>query len=78
MEGDVAVRIEERVAYVEGQVNELSVRLSTLERKVDHLEQRMDARFDRMDEKMSRQFMWLVGIQITTLVAIVAALLSRA
>jgi hypothetical protein len=30
-----------------------------------------------LDEKVSRQFTWLVGIQVTTLAAIVAALVAR-
>ena len=78
------VRVEERVAHLEGHVNELSQRLSSVEGAVRHLEQRMDARFeavdrrfDTLDGRMSRQFMWLVGIQITTLVAVVVALISR-
>ena len=90
--------LDERVAYIEGQMAEQShafvaVRdsLTGLERRVDRLEQRVDARFDAMerrfdgverhinglDDKMSRQFLWMVGIQITTLVAIVGALVSR-
>ena len=87
----MAVRVEERVAHLEGHVNELSQRLSSVEGAVRHLEQRMDARFegvdrrfdavdrrfDALDGRMSRQFMWLVGIQITTLVAVVVALISR-
>ena len=80
----MAVRVEERVAHLEGHVNELSQRLSSIEGAVRHLEQRMDARFeaadrrfDALDGRMSRQFMWLVGIQITTLVAVVVALISR-
>jgi hypothetical protein len=36
-----------------------------------------DRRFDGLDDKMSRQFVWLVGIQVTTLVAMVGALLAR-
>ncbi|OFW07200.1 MAG: hypothetical protein A3I61_04250 [Acidobacteria bacterium RIFCSPLOWO2_02_FULL_68_18] len=79
-----ALRLEERISHVEGQVNELSLRLSGVEAAIRHLEQRTDARFDAVDRrfevldaKMSRQFTWLVGIQITTLIAIVAALLSR-
>ena len=67
-----------------GQVSELSIRLSGVEAAIHHLEQRTDARFDAvdrrfeaLDDKISRQFTWLVGIQITTLVAIVAALISR-
>jgi hypothetical protein len=70
---EVAVRIEERVAYVEGQVSELSGRFAGIEGAIRHLETRFDARFDAVDSK----FMWLIGIQITTLVAVVAALLSR-
>ena len=65
----MALRLEERVAYVEGQVNELSERFSGVEAAIRHLE----TRFDAVDSK----FMWTIGIQITTLVAILAALLSR-
>ena len=121
--------IEERVAYLEGQVSEQSHALLEVRDAVRHLEQRMETRFDtfeqrmdakyssleqrmdakhssleqRMDarldafeqrvdvrfagvdrriggleDKMSRQFVWTVGVQVTTFVAIVAALLSRA
>ena len=37
----------------------------------------MEARMDRLDEKVSRQFVWLAGIQVTGLVAVVGALLGR-
>ena len=37
----------------------------------------VDRRFDRLEDRMSRFFMWQVGIQITTLTAVVIALLSR-
>lgn len=84
-------RVDERVAHAEGQVTELSLRLwgvegaiHRLEQRIDHFEQRMDSRFetldrriDGLDGKVSRQFMWLVGIQVTTLAAIVVALISR-
>lgn len=73
--------LQERVAQVEGQVSELSLRISAVEGAIRHLEQRMDARFEGVDRrfdalegKMSRQFMWLIGIQVTTLAAIVTAL----
>ena len=65
--------------------------LFSLDRRMDQLERRMDQRFeaidrrfeavdrrlDGLDGKMSRQFMWLVGMHVTTLVAIIAALLAR-
>jgi hypothetical protein len=65
--------IAERMSYVEGQVNELSLRLSGVEAAIVHVEQRMDARFDAID----RRLVWIVGVQITTLVAMLRALLSR-
>jgi uncharacterized coiled-coil protein SlyX len=99
--------LEERVAYLEGQVSEQSHALlevrdtvrhveRRLESRFDAVEQRMEARFDAveqriearhasmdhrvaaLEDKVSRQFVWLIGVQVTTFVAIVAALLSRA
>jgi uncharacterized coiled-coil protein SlyX len=84
--------LEERVAYLEGQVSEQSHTLTGVRDAVHQLGQRMDARFEaidrrfeavdrrfaELDAKVSRQFAWVVGIQVTTLVAITAALLARA
>jgi len=84
--------VEERVAYLEGQLNEQSHSMLEVRDTVRSLERRMDARFeavdrrfegverrlDGLDDKLSRQFAWVVGIQVTTLVAIVGALLTRA
>ena len=105
--------IEERVAYLEGQVSEHShtlveiresirqlerrvdTRFDLLEQRFTQLESRVDARFDQferrfetrfdvndrrfegLDDKVTRHFTWLVGIQVTTLIAIVSALLAR-
>ena len=111
--------IEERVAFLEGQMSELSHGLVDLRDAVRQLDQKMDARFTQLDarfvqvderfaqvdarfisvdarfaqmdarfdlidrrfvafdDKVSRQFVWTVGVQVTTLVAIVGALLSR-
>ncbi len=88
--------IEERVAFIEGQMSEQSHALielrdavrslnQELRDAVRHLDQKMDARFDlewtrrfeSMDDKISRHFVWIVGVQVTTLVAIVGALLAR-
>ena len=132
--------IEERVAYIEGQMSEQSHALLELRDAIRHLDQKMDARFDlverrfgsidqrfetfdrrfeaidrrfeaidrrfeaiefrfeaidrrfdavdrrfetierrieSLDDKVSRQFVWLAGAQVTTLVAIVGALLAR-
>ena len=98
--------IEERGAYIEGQVSEQSHAMIEVREAVRMLEHRVDGRFeamdrrfeaidrrfeavdrrfdtvdrriDALDEKLSRYFVWLVGLQVTTLVAIVGALLTRA
>jgi len=83
--------LDERVAYLEGQVSEQSHARLGLRDAVRSFEHRVDVRFeavdrrfdavdrrlDSLDGKVSRQFVWLVGIQVTTLVAIVTALLAR-
>jgi len=94
--------LEERVAYLEGKVEEHSHTFpgvldaigrldSRFEARFASLEHRMDARFeaaerrfeglerrvDRLDDKVSRQFIWVVGIQITTFIALLGAMLSR-
>ena len=60
-------RMDARMGYLEGRVEEHSQMLQELRGAIRHL-----------DDKMSRQFTWTVGIQITTLVAVLVALLSRA
>ena len=97
--------LEERVAFIEGQVSEQSHAMVEVREAVRMLEHRVDGRFeamdrrfeaidrrfeavdrrfdtvdrriDALDEKLSRYFAWLVGLQVTTLVAIVGALLTR-
>jgi uncharacterized coiled-coil protein SlyX len=75
--------LEERVAYIEGQVSEQSHALVEVREAVRSLEHRMDAHFDTvdrridaLDEKVSRQFVWLVGLQVTALIAIVGAFIA--
>ena len=88
--------LEERIAYLEGQVSEHSHTLVEIRDSIRQIERRFDARFDQLerrfearfdvsdrrfealDEKVARHFTWLVGIQVTTLVAMVGAVLARA
>ena len=81
---------EERIAVLETMVNEhllthVEFRNSMirLDQRMDGMQQRTDARLDRvddrftsLDDKMSRQFLWTIGIQITVLVAVVGSLLG--
>ncbi|HEY6361538.1 MAG TPA: hypothetical protein VIX63_10570 [Vicinamibacterales bacterium] len=56
-------------------------RMDRVELRMDRLEQRMDVRFDavdrrfeRLEDRIARQFVWMAGIQVTTLLAIVVAM----
>jgi uncharacterized coiled-coil protein SlyX len=76
--------IEERVALLEGRMieqaqlfNDIRDALARLERRVDAGFERVDARIDAVRKDASVDFRWIFGIQITTLIAVVAALLGR-
>ena len=97
---------EERLAYIEGRVEEHSrnvdgirdalvslgrrtdarfdslerrvdARLDGLERRLNVMDTKIDLTRDALDQKMSRHFLWPVGIQVTMLVAILGAQLAR-
>jgi hypothetical protein len=76
--------VEERVALLEGRVQEHSQLFTDLRESIASLERRMEARFAQVDRQfdvvraeIAANFKWVVGIQVTTLIAIVAALLRR-
>jgi uncharacterized coiled-coil protein SlyX len=79
--------IEERVAFVEARVNEHSKAWEDLknmlihldqkvDRRIDALDAKVDRRVDALDQKLSRYFLWIIGIQISILLAIIATLLK--
>jgi len=68
--------VEERVAYLEGRVEEHSHAMDEfrdavrqidrvreeLGGRIDALDRKLDARFDTIDQKVSRTFLWVVGV----------------
>ncbi len=93
--------LEERVAYLEGKVeehskawedlkdmiihldqkvdrfrDELSSRINALDQKVDRFRDELSSRIDALDQKFSRYFLWIIGIQITIFLAIIATFLK--
>ena len=82
--------IEERVAHLEGKVEEHSrgfedIRgligqvdghLVALDQKVDGVRKELGSRIDALDWKVSRQFTWLVGIQVALLLTVIGALIQ--
>ncbi|MEW6067292.1 MAG: hypothetical protein AB1610_03225 [Nitrospirota bacterium] len=94
--------IEERVAYLEGKVEEhskawvdlkdmiihLEGRINALDAKVDRRIDALDAKVDRhreelsgsiraLDQKFSRYFLWIIGIQASIFLAIIATFLRQ-
>ena len=49
-----------------------------MEQRFEAMVQRFDRRLEVVDENMSRQFRWIVGIQITTLLAMIGAIATAA
>ena len=74
-------RTDARFVGLEGRIDSLERRIDTrldgVERRLNVMDTKIDLTRDALDQKMSRHFLWLVGIQVTTLVAIVGALLAR-
>ena len=57
----------------------MHTRFDVVERRFEAIDRRfegVDARFEALDQKISRQFVWLVGMQVTTLAAVVGAMAS--
>ncbi len=76
--------LEERLAYWEGTVEEhsrgfgeLRERGFHLDLKVDRVREELARRIEGLDERASRQFTWMVGIQVTILLAGIGTLLAK-
>ena len=63
--------VEERLAVVEARMD----RLDDLFLAVDDMRADMTHRFERLDEKVDRDFRWLVGLQMTTMLSVIGVLL---
>jgi hypothetical protein len=63
-------RMDARFEAVDRRFEAIDRRFEAIDRRFDTVDRRVDA----LDELVSRQFVWLVGLQVTTLVATVGAL----
>jgi uncharacterized coiled-coil protein SlyX len=68
-------KIDRFRAELAARIDGLSARMDALDQKVDRFRAELAARVDALDQKMSMQFVWLVGIQIAVLLAVIGALL---
>lgn len=60
------------MARLEGRVDGFEGHFATIYRRFETVERRIDA----LDQKVSRHFVWLVGIQVSVLLAVVMALVG--
>ncbi len=80
--------LDERVAYLEDKVAEHSNGFGEIRDSIRQVDQKLDRLFasltdrivgvdqkvDRLDDKMSGQFLWILGVQVAVLIAVVSAL----
>ncbi|MCY4604547.1 MAG: hypothetical protein OXE49_09980 [Gemmatimonadetes bacterium] len=67
---------DRRIGRLEGIAEQLDRRLDSIERAVVEQGRQINARIDALEQRQSAQFRWLIGIQMTTLIAIGGLLLS--
>ncbi|MPZ20018.1 MAG: hypothetical protein GEV06_19195 [Luteitalea sp.] len=58
-------------------MSEQSQVFADIRQDIRRLDQRLDRLHDSLHDRMSRQFVWLVGLQFTTLVTIISVILAR-
>lgn len=72
---ELGSRIEGLDRKVDTFRGELSSRIDAVDRKVDRFRDELAGRIDGLDRKMSRQFTWIVGIQVAMLIAVMGSLI---
>jgi chromosome segregation ATPase len=68
---------DQRLKGIDHRFDTIDRRFEAVDRRFESVDRRFDAvdrRFDLLDAKVSRQFVWLVGVQVMTLAAVVTAM----
>ena len=68
MEVKQAPALEERMARVEGILEEVRARLNHLDSRFEHLQTRVDSGFGELRREMQSQFRWTLGIMLGVLI----------
>jgi uncharacterized coiled-coil protein SlyX len=55
----------------------LSGRIDAVDQKVDRVREELARGIERLDQKVSKHFVWLVGIQVAVLLAVISAVLGK-
>ena len=56
--------VEERLAKLEGMVEQMDKRLASIENRLNHIETRLEA----LREEMVKNFRWTIGIMLSVLI----------
>lgn len=66
------------MSYLEAEMSESGKAIADIRQTLLAIDQKIDRRFDafeqRIDKRFDRWFMWLLGVQIATLLAIIGGL----
>lgn len=70
-------RVDTRFAAVDARFAAIDARFDSLERRFDALGIKVEAGFDGLRREMAGHFRWTVGVLVTGLVAVVAAVIAQ-
>jgi len=59
--------IEARLARLEGSYEQINTRLGSIELRLNRLDDTIELRLNRLDDKMDRQFYWLLGLLVISI-----------
>ena len=74
-EADVAMP-EERISGLETKVDDHTRGIGELSELIRNLDAKVDRRFDVLDQKFSHRFTWVIGLQVTMLLALLTGSLG--
>jgi predicted nucleic acid-binding Zn-ribbon protein len=73
--------LKDMIIHLEGRINALDQkvdrRIDALDVKVERFREELSRRIDSLDQKFSRYFLWIIGIQVSIFLAIIASFLRR-
>ncbi len=67
---------EGRISQIEAKVEEHARGIGELRELIRNLDAKVDRRFDVLDQKFSHQFTWVIGLQVTMLLALLTGSLG--
>ena len=74
---DLGNRMEQRFEAIDKRFDTIDKRFEAIDRRFEAVDRRFDA-IDRRFETIDRRFLWIVGFQMTTLIAVVGAFAAAA